>query len=122
MNKRVKIMEFLINNKNHPTADMIYSALVCEIEGLSKTTIYNTLNLFVQEGVAKSLNIDSTELRYDPDMTQHGHFKCKECGGIYDFSFNHEFISDVRLDKFRIEDYQFSIWGICPFCLKGKHS
>jgi len=120
MNKRVKIMNYLISKRNHPTAEMIYHDLVNEIAGLSKTTIYNTLNLFVQEGIVRPLNIDSNELRYDYDISQHGHFKCKACGEVYDFSMNKELLQDLRLKNFVLDDYQFSIKGVCSICQKGK--
>jgi Fe2+ or Zn2+ uptake regulation protein len=122
MNKRVKIMNYLISKRNHPTAEMIYHDLVNEIAGLSKTTIYNTLNLFVQEGIVRPLNIDSNELRYDYDISQHGHFKCKACGEVYDFSMNKELLQDLRLINFVLDDYQFSIKGICSICQKGKNN
>ena len=118
MNKRVKIMNYLVSRRNHPTAEMIYLEMVNEITGLSKTTVYNTLNLFVQEGIARALNIDSNELRYDADVSQHGHFKCKECGEVYDFSLNKDMLQDLRLKNFKLTDYQFSIKGICSICLK----
>ena len=118
MNKRVKIMNYLVSKRNHPTAEMIYLEMVNEIAGLSKTTVYNTLNLFVQEGIARALNIDSNELRFDADVSQHGHFKCKECGEVYDFSLNKEMLQDLRLKNFVLTDYQFSIKGICSICLK----
>ena len=118
MTKRVKIMNYMVSKRNHPTADMIYLELVNEIAGLSKTTVYNTLNLFVQEGIAHALHIDSNELRYDADISQHGHFKCKECGEVYDFSINKDLIQDMRLKNFIADDYQFSIKGICSFCHK----
>jgi len=118
MNKRVKIMNYLVSKRNHPTAEMIYLEMVNEIAGLSKTTVYNTLNLFVQEGIARALNIDSNELRFDADVSQHGHFKCKECGEVYDFSLNKDMLQDLRLRNFILTDYQFSIKGICSICLK----
>ena len=116
VNKRVKIMNYLVSKRNHPTAEMIYLELVNEIAGLSKTTVYNTLNLFVQEAVVHALNIESNELRYDADISQHGHFKCKECGEVYDFSFSQDLIHDLRLKNFVLEDFQFSINGICSIC------
>ncbi len=116
VNKRVKIMNYLVSKRNHPTAEMIYLELVNEIAGLSKTTVYNTLNLFVQEEVVHALNIESNELRYDADISQHGHFKCKECGEVYDFSFNKDLIQDLRLKNFVLKDFQFSINGICSIC------
>jgi len=111
-------MNYLVSKRNHPTAEMIYLEMVNEIAGLSKTTVYNTLNLFVQEGIARALNIDSNELRYDADISQHGHFKCKECGEVYDFSLNKDMLQDLRLKNFVLTDYQFSIKGICSICLK----
>jgi len=121
MSKRVKILNYLISKRNHPTADMIYLELITEISGLSKTTVYNTLNLFVQEGIVRALNIDSNELRYDADISQHGHFKCRECNEVYDFSMNKEMLHDQRLKNFKLDDYQFSIKGVCSFCLKRKN-
>lgn len=121
MNKRVKIMNYLVTRRNHPTAEMIYLELVNEIAGLSKTTVYNTLNLFVQEGITRALNIDSNELRYDADISQHGHFKCKACHEVYDFSMNDELLQDQRLKNFILDDFQFSIKGVCSFCLKRKN-
>lgn len=109
-------MNYMVSKRNHPTADMIYLELANEIAGLSKTTIYNALNLFVQEGIARALHIDSNELRYDADISQHGHFKCKECGEVYDFSLNTEMLHDLRLKNFVLDDYQFSIQGICSIC------
>jgi Fur family peroxide stress response transcriptional regulator len=120
MNKRVKIMNYMVSKRNHPTADMIYLELVNEIAGLSKTTVYNTLNLFVQEKIARALNIDSNELRYDADISQHGHFKCNECGEVYDFSLNKEMLQDLRLKNFLLDDYQFSIKGTCSICNKQR--
>ena len=43
--QRIKVMEFLLKNKIHPTVDYIYNELHEEIPTLSKTTVYNTLNL-----------------------------------------------------------------------------
>lgn len=120
MNKRVKIMNYLITKRNHPTAEMIYLELINEIAGLSKTTVYNTLNLFVKEGIVRALNIDSNELRYEADVSQHGHFKCNECNEIYDFSINEELIRDQRLKNFILEDHQFTIKGTCSFCISKK--
>ena len=71
LQKRVKIMSYLVSKRNHPTVDMIYSDLIHEINGLSKTTIYNVLNLFVQSGVALALNIEGNEVRYDADTSTH---------------------------------------------------
>ena len=46
--QRVKILERLLADKSHPTVSDIYLDLVDEIPSLSKTTVYNTLNIFIE--------------------------------------------------------------------------
>jgi Fe2+ or Zn2+ uptake regulation protein len=116
LRKRVKIMHYLISNRNHPTVDIIYSDLVKKIDRLSKTTVYNVLNLFVQEGLVVPLNIENNELRYDADTSAHGHFKCKHCGKIFDFELKKEELPSLPLSGFRADEYQYSIKGICSLC------
>lgn len=82
--QRLKIYEHLSHSHAHPTADAIYHHLVREIPTLSKTTIYNTLNLFQAKGIINGITIDENEVRYDADMSPHAHFKCISCGSIFD--------------------------------------
>ena len=46
--QRKRIFEYLYNSKDHPRVNDIYYALIDEIPTLSKTTVYNTLNLFIK--------------------------------------------------------------------------
>ena len=47
---RIKVLEYLFDHEDHPTADEIYAVLHSQIPTLSKTTVYNTLNSFVEAG------------------------------------------------------------------------
>ncbi|HBG76892.1 MAG TPA: transcriptional repressor, partial [Clostridiales bacterium] len=60
---RLKVFEYLAANASHPTVDDIYRALVAEMPTLSKTTIYNTLDLFLRANVIRAVTIDGNELR-----------------------------------------------------------
>ena len=46
--QRIKILQFIFDNKHHSSVDSIYQELIHEIPTLSKTTVYNTLALFVE--------------------------------------------------------------------------
>jgi Fur family peroxide stress response transcriptional regulator len=116
LQKRVRIMHYLVSHRNHPTVDVIYNDLVQKISSLSKTTVYNVLNLFIQEGLVNALNIENNELRYDADTSMHGHFKCKRCGGVFDFGINKENLPDPLLNGFHIDEFQYSLKGVCSFC------
>jgi Fe2+ or Zn2+ uptake regulation protein len=118
LQKRVRIMKYLISKRNHPTVDMIYSDLIHEIKGLSKTTVYNVLNLFVEKGLSLSLNIEGNEVRYDADTSVHGHFKCKTCSGVFDFRVKKEDLPDPSLNGFRIDELHYYIHGVCSFCIE----
>lgn len=115
--QRMKIFEYLMNTTEHPTVDIIYKSLIHEIPTLSKTTVYNTLNLFVQNNVALLLTIEDSETRYDANTSLHGHFKCEKCERVLDFKAE---ISDLvikELDDFQINQQHIYFKGICSGCL-----
>ena len=114
---RMKILEYLMTQKNHPTVDNIYSELVKEMPTLSKTTVYNTLNSFIKEGIARVITIEEGETRYDADIENHGHFKCTKCGAIHDFKINETQIEKEGLEDFKVEEKNFYYLGLCKNCL-----
>ena len=117
--QRMKVFQYLYEKRNHPTVDMIYKALCTEIPTLSKTTVYNTLNLFIEKEIANVIVIEENETRYDIDMTVHGHFKCEKCGKIYDLDVNKELLNSKELDEYKIKEHHLYFKGICKNCLNN---
>lgn len=115
-NIRIKVLDFLLDNKVHPSVDEIYKALLEDIPTLSKTSIYNTLDLFSKEGIVRVLALGEKELRYDVDISNHGHFKCEKCGKVYDFSLEGHLVRDKDLEGFIIERKNVNAYGICKEC------
>ena len=118
--QRIKIFQYLVENKNHPTVDMIYKALCTEIPTLSKTTVYNTLNLFIEKKIVNVIVIEENETRYDSVMAVHGHFKCEKCGKIYDIGINQNILEDVKLKNCEIKEQHYYFKGICQDCSNNK--
>lgn len=117
--QRIKILEYLISHKTHPTVDQIFVDLHNEIPTLSKSTVYNTLGALEQGGLVRTLAIDDNESRYDLIITKdHGHIKCERCGTIYDFDFDMDQFSPTSLAGFQINEKSIYFKGICPSCLK----
>ena len=114
--QRIKILEYLLKRRNHPTVDMIYNDLIGDIPTLSKTTIYNTLKLFVDKEVAIVINIEDNETRYDADTSIHGHFKCVQCDGVFDFSVRSESLSFAGIEGFSISEHHIYLKGMCRVC------
>jgi len=118
--QRTAVMEYLMNNHTHPTVDEIYMALNPTIPTLSKTTVYNTLNLFISKGAVQSLSIDERNARYDADMSKHGHFYCRSCGNVYDvIETEPRFYEVPKTENFDIDTVQLSYYGVCKTC-KGN--
>jgi len=118
--QRIKVLEYLVENRCHPTADQIFHHLVKEIPTLSKSTIYNTVNLFIESELLKPIGIEDNEVRYDIDTSDHGHFKCESCGNIFDFGIDIENLATKDLKGFQIHDKNVYFKGICPECLHNK--
>lgn len=118
--QRIKIFEYLITKENHPTVEMIYKELVNEIPTLSKTTVYNTLNLFVNKKIANIIIIEENETRYDAHMNTHGHFKCEKCKTIYDIEIDSKISEIESLGKFQIDEQHIYYKGICKKCLQNQ--
>jgi Fur family transcriptional regulator, peroxide stress response regulator len=120
--QRIKILQYINENINHPTVDNIFNNLVAEIPTLSKATVYNTLELFKGAGLVKVINIENNETRYDSRVYNHGHFKCESCKRIYDFEVDIDNLAVNSLEFFKINDKNVYFKGICPKCLdKNKN-
>lgn len=112
---RVRILNYLMEARIHPTVDEIYEKLSKEILTLSKTTVYNTLKLLVEKDLAKAINIEGNELRYEAERGFHGHFKCESCNSIFDIAVSEvAFMDDI--EGYIINDEQVLITGLCPSC------
>jgi Fe2+ or Zn2+ uptake regulation protein len=117
---RVKIMEYLISKKNHPTADSIYKELKKELPTLSKATIYNSINAFTRAGVVKTIMGDGKEAHYDAVMDPHGHFLCEICQGCFDFDISNERFEFEEIEGFAINEKEVYLRGICKKCLEDN--
>ena len=120
--QRMAIMDYLLGHLTHPSIDEIYMALSDKIPTLSKTTVYNTLKLFVEHGAAQMLTIDERNVNFDSVVTPHAHFLCKRCGKIYDFHMQDEqlFLNTFTGTGFQVEEVHPYYRGICAHCVKKE--
>lgn len=113
---RLKVLDYLVKNRCHPTVDQVYTHLHKEASTLSKTTVYNILNVLAESGIVKVITIEGYETRYDIATENHGHFKCESCGNIYDFSIDIDSYHTEELKNFRIISKDVYFKGLCPGC------
>lgn len=120
--QRMAIMDYLLSHKTHPSIDEIYLALCKDIPTLSKTTVYNTLKLFVEHGAALMLTIDEKNACFDGDISLHAHFLCKKCGKIFDMPYSGEVkqVEPVDMNGFQVDEIHQYYKGVCPACAKEE--
>ncbi len=120
--QRVAVLNYLINNCFHPTVDQIHKDLQSVVPTLSKTTIYNTLDLFAEAGLVRILTIEDNKNRYDIITEPHGHFKCYECSTIFNFTLDLGSIESKELSGFKVIDKDVYFKGVCLKCLLNINS
>ena len=121
--QRIAIMDYLCEHRTHPSIEDIYLALCNDIPTLSKTTVYNTLKLFVEHGAAQMLTINEKNVNYDGDVSPHAHFLCKKCGKIHDLPAckEEEQMNAISRSGFKVEEVHQYYKGICPACAAAEN-
>lgn len=109
----------LVERRDHPTADTIYSDAVRELPHVSKATVYRALDNFVQLGLARRVHHNGTAARFDGNVGRHHHLHCLVCDSITDAaweSFDVDAFTDVSSDAFEVFDVSVSLEGVCRSC------
>ncbi|MCD6156155.1 MAG: transcriptional repressor [Candidatus Atribacteria bacterium] len=112
----VQVLKYLLEHRTHPTAEEIFSSLSEEMPTLSRTSVYNALRAFAEAGLVKIITVEGDKVRFDADLSDHGHFRCSQCGKIYDFKFSFDGLRWEGLEDFEVESKELYLRGLCPEC------
>ena len=82
--QRLRVAEILLTAPRHLTAEQIIGSLRETSGRVSKATVYNTLNLFVEQGLAREIHADPERCVYDSTMVPHHHFQNLDTGELLD--------------------------------------
>lgn len=117
--QRERIYDYLLNTREHPTAEMIYQDLREEMPNLSLGTVYRNLKVLQNLGKINTIpTVDGIE-RYDADCSNHVHFVCQKCGKIFDImNVDYEkLINSLDLEEgFVPEKVELKLVGTCHKC------
>ena len=82
--QRVEIAGILLERPQHMSAEHIIDKLKAAGSGVSKATVYNTLNLFSERGLIKEVMVDPVRKFYDSTTHPHHHFYNVDSGELSD--------------------------------------
>ena len=93
--QRVDIAQILFARPQHLSAEQILKRVNEESDSTaSKATVYNTLGLFAKKGLVKEVNVDSSKVFYDSNVSKHFHFYNIDTGLLTDIP-----VDDINFDK-----------------------
>jgi Fe2+ or Zn2+ uptake regulation protein len=110
--QRVAIANYVLCTDEHPSADEVWKKVQQSFPMVSRATVYNTLNLFVDKGLLRELVLTEGRLVFDANTERHHHFIDEDTGKIYDLPWDLVKVSRVdRLEGFAVKDYQVLLRG-----------
>jgi Fe2+ or Zn2+ uptake regulation protein len=111
--QRVAVAEYVLNTDEHPPADLVWKRVTARFPYVSRATVYNTLNLLVEKGLLRTLNIAENSVVFDPNVETHHHFIDEETGAIHDIAWDKVQVCNIEgLRGYEIRDYQVVMRGV----------
>lgn len=86
--QRLDVAEILFAEPQHLSAEQIIERLKTAGKNVSKATVYNTLNIFVAQGLLREVHVDPERTYYDSTTTPHHHFFNVDTGTLTDIPNN----------------------------------
>ncbi len=113
------IFRVIKGTASHPTADWVYEQVRKEIPNISLGTVYRDLKLLQQEGRIFELAFNSHQSRFDGNAENHYHFRCEQCGRIFDVDEPVDEESDKEIARktgFKVFSHKLEFRGLCKDC------
>lgn len=119
--KRNVIAEAFLKTDQHLSAEDLYSMVKKNHPQIGYTTVYRTLKLIVESGVAQVLDFDDGVKRYERKLNRedHAHFICQDCHQHFEvFDTTIKGLSVRLADEkgFLAQRHRLEIFGICRTC------
>jgi Fur family peroxide stress response transcriptional regulator len=118
--QRQQVYDVLVQRRDHPTAEEVFMRAKKAMPEISHATVYNCLDALVKSGLARQVTVERGATRFCPNMMEHGHFHCSECGTIYDVDLPRELPGVAMPRGFKALRHDVTIHGICAGCAKDR--
>jgi len=115
--QRQRVYDVLLDKRDHPTAEEVFLRAKQQMPDISMATVYNCLDALVKTGVVRQVKVERGAARFCPNMHEHWHFHCTECGGVFDVDMPGNVGKALPMPKgFRIDQFEIAAHGVCSAC------
>lgn len=115
--QRQEIYRVLMEQRDHPTAQEVFTRAKERLPHISLATVYNCLDALVQHNIIRQVHFERESSRYCPNIHKHAHFHDVETGRILDVDYQ----PDLDLSKvlnlpkgITIDDIEITLRGKLP--------
>src|SRR2546426_9463366 len=122
--QRDLILDIFLRTEEHLSSEDLYRLVQKEDKNIGQTTVYRTLKLLTEAGLAREGRFGDGRTHYEHHYKHqhHDHMICSECGRIIEFfSAELEALQDAMAAKHRFEVTQhlLRIIGVCAECRRA---
>ena len=125
--QRDTILRTFLETRDHLSTDELHRLVQKKDQGIGYTTIYRTLKLLTECGLASEVAFHDGIARYEHQYNRrsHHHMVCTECGSSVEF-FSQE-VDHLEQDigrkyRYLTTRHTFQIYGVCEDCRKKNDS
>lgn len=109
---RLAVAEYVLTTRDHPSADRVWREVASRFPAISRATVYNTLNLFVEKGILRALHLDPESVVFDPRIETHHHFVDEKTGAIHDVDWEKVQVCNIdQLREYDVHEYMVIMRG-----------
>ena len=126
--QRDDIAKVFFSADRHYSVDDLYTAVRKVNPRVGYATVYRTLKLLKECGLAAERHFDDGQARYEPTeetAQHHDHIICERCGKIVEFNSEALEAQQQRIARFLgfvLARHRLELYGICTDCREGRPS
>ena len=119
--QRLEIFREIAASEEHPDVETVFRAVQARMPTVSQDTVYRTLWLLHDLGLATTLGPQREGVRFDANLDPHHHYVCVRCGLVRDFESAD--LNALRLPAAvkqlgSIVDARVEVRGVCAKCAR----
>src|SRR2546428_168558 len=123
--QRDLILNVFLRTEEHLSSEDLYNLVHKEDPTIGQTTVYRTLKLLSEAGLAREVRFGDGRTHYEHNYKHqhHDHMICSECGKIIEFySAQLEAIQDAMAAKykFKLTEHLLRMIGVCSTCRQSS--
>lgn len=115
------ILDIFLSTHQHISVEELYMKVKASNAGIGHATVYRTLKLFAESGIAREILLHDGQTRYEHLLADehHDHLVCTGCNSIVEFE--DQTIEDLQEQVaarhgFMIQSHKMEIYGLCAEC------